>query len=86
MALFSSLQNEPVSSEKVDSLQEELQAIREERDRLRDKVGLLDEDYQVLTVQNKMVSEQPLFVVLSKFRNLLDIVDVVVTVIKLFCV
>lgn len=46
--------NEPVSSEKVDSLQEELQAIREERDRLRDKVGLLDEDYQVLTVQNKM--------------------------------
>ncbi|XP_050719157.1 sarcolemmal membrane-associated protein-like isoform X1 [Eriocheir sinensis] len=59
--------NEPVSSEKVDSLQEELQAIREERDRLRDKVGLLDEDYQVLTVQNKMavaLSLVPLCVVL----------------------
>lgn len=50
------LQDKSESSEKADNLQEELQAIREERDRLRDKLGLLDEDYQVLTVQNKMVS------------------------------
>lgn len=43
-----------VSSEKVDTLKEELRALKEERDRMRDKLSLLDEDYQVLTVQNKM--------------------------------
>lgn len=59
--------DEPVSSEKVTSLKEELQALKEERDRLRDKLYLLDEDYQVLTVQNKMavaLSLVPLCIVL----------------------
>uniref|UniRef100_A0A0P4WBA4 Sarcolemmal membrane-associated protein n=1 Tax=Scylla olivacea TaxID=85551 RepID=A0A0P4WBA4_SCYOL len=59
--------DEPVSSEKVTSLKEELQALKEERNRLRDKLCLLDEDYQVLTVQNKMavaLSLVPLCIVL----------------------
>lgn len=59
--------DEPVSSEKVTGLKEELQALKEERDRLRDKLYLLDEDYQVLTVQNKMavaLSLVPLCIVL----------------------
>ncbi|XP_045101439.1 sarcolemmal membrane-associated protein-like isoform X3 [Portunus trituberculatus] len=59
--------DEPASSEKVTSLKEELQALKEERDRLRDKLCLLDEDYQVLTVQNKMavaLSLVPLCIVL----------------------
>ena len=52
-----------MSSEKVGNLKEELQTVKEERDRLRDKLSLLNEDYQDLTVQNKMVSGQELFVV-----------------------
>ncbi|XP_069167208.1 sarcolemmal membrane-associated protein isoform X4 [Procambarus clarkii] len=41
-------------SNKLEKLQEELASLREERNQLRSKLGIVDEDYELLAVQNKM--------------------------------
>lgn len=49
-------QDGPLIAEKLESLREELESLKEERDHLRDKLGGVDEDYQLLALQNKTVS------------------------------
>ncbi|XP_063597589.1 sarcolemmal membrane-associated protein-like isoform X2 [Penaeus indicus] len=47
------LNDGPLIAEKLESLREELESLKEERDHLRDKLGGVDEDYQLLALQNK---------------------------------
>ncbi|XP_042227921.1 sarcolemmal membrane-associated protein-like isoform X3 [Homarus americanus] len=56
--------------DKFGSLQEELASLRDERNQLRNKLGLVDEDYQLLAVQNRMavaLSIMPLCILLLGF-------------------